>query len=619
MAARGGATACYTIWADGKLLRGAAGDLKVPGTLRFHDGAEGQEVDPLISAVEGAGAASAFRGLALAVFEDLSLGEFGNRIPMLTFEVVADEGAIRVGAVIADISGGVIESAAATLIEGYAAHGSDRRGAIEPLAEIVGLKLRDGGSIASDRGSVERTAADKELGCTIGETGAAMIVRSRTPLGELPASLTLGFYDPARDYQTGVAGAGETGGRTGRTIELAAAISAEGARALADQRLTRMWAERETVVLQLPPAFLDLQPGDAISGGGLSGRWTVTRVEVTSLVVMVKLVRQSGRAAALLPADGGRASPAVDRIAAPTQLVLLDLPDLGWGGTGPALWMAAASAGAWRAVPVGVEVNGIEQAPLLVERAAIVGVATTVLESGCSVLRDEAATVVVRLVDPSAWLTSCNDDALAMGVNLAAIGDELFQFGRADALGGGTFRLSRLLRGRRGSEWAMAGHRVGEPFVLLDKSRLTTIALPDEMLGAAIAVRPHGLGDASSAPVTRTASGESLRPPSPCQIRAHRSGSGLVIDWVRRSRSGWAWSDGCDAPLGEAAERYRIRISAGDAVREWTVFAPTVSLTTAELGPLASEPLMIGIAQLGDRGVSRDSIFTLTLKEGAIP
>jgi hypothetical protein len=41
------------IWADGKLLRGASGDLKVGGTLRIHTGADDQPVDPLMAAVLG--------------------------------------------------------------------------------------------------------------------------------------------------------------------------------------------------------------------------------------------------------------------------------------------------------------------------------------------------------------------------------------------------------------------------------------------------------------------------------------------------------------------------------------------------------------------------------------
>jgi hypothetical protein len=53
--------------------------------MRVHRGTETQTPDPLIEAVEGA--ASAFRGTAYVVFEDLPLGPFGNREPQLAFEV----------------------------------------------------------------------------------------------------------------------------------------------------------------------------------------------------------------------------------------------------------------------------------------------------------------------------------------------------------------------------------------------------------------------------------------------------------------------------------------------------------------------------------------------------
>lgn len=43
------------IWADGKLLRGGAGDFKTETGFRLHRGGEAQGVDPLIAAVEGRG------------------------------------------------------------------------------------------------------------------------------------------------------------------------------------------------------------------------------------------------------------------------------------------------------------------------------------------------------------------------------------------------------------------------------------------------------------------------------------------------------------------------------------------------------------------------------------
>ena len=81
------------VWADGNLLRGAAGDLKVGGALRVYLGHGDQQCDPLIASAHAAGC-PAFRGLAYCVFEGLQLADFGNRIPALTFEIVADDGGV---------------------------------------------------------------------------------------------------------------------------------------------------------------------------------------------------------------------------------------------------------------------------------------------------------------------------------------------------------------------------------------------------------------------------------------------------------------------------------------------------------------------------------------------
>ena len=69
------------VWADGKRI-----DLS-KYNHRLYQGTQTQNPDALIEAVEGAGAAPAFRGLAYIVFEDLPLKDFGNRIPQLSFEI----------------------------------------------------------------------------------------------------------------------------------------------------------------------------------------------------------------------------------------------------------------------------------------------------------------------------------------------------------------------------------------------------------------------------------------------------------------------------------------------------------------------------------------------------
>ena len=70
------------IWADG--IEIPVGNLD----LRFYPGDETQVPDPKIEAVEGAGLAPSYRGIAYVVIEDLDLSRFGNRIPQFTFEVM---------------------------------------------------------------------------------------------------------------------------------------------------------------------------------------------------------------------------------------------------------------------------------------------------------------------------------------------------------------------------------------------------------------------------------------------------------------------------------------------------------------------------------------------------
>ncbi len=70
------------IWADGAEVSRA--DLN----MRVYSGSSDQLPDPKIAAIEGADNTPAYRGTAYVVFENLGLGQFGNRIPQFTFEVI---------------------------------------------------------------------------------------------------------------------------------------------------------------------------------------------------------------------------------------------------------------------------------------------------------------------------------------------------------------------------------------------------------------------------------------------------------------------------------------------------------------------------------------------------
>lgn len=77
------------VWADGRELDRTAVEMRV------YRGTEDQIPDPLIEAKQGAGNAPAYRGTAYVVFERLPLGEYGNRIPQLQFEVLRPVGGLH--------------------------------------------------------------------------------------------------------------------------------------------------------------------------------------------------------------------------------------------------------------------------------------------------------------------------------------------------------------------------------------------------------------------------------------------------------------------------------------------------------------------------------------------
>ena len=73
------------IWADGEPLERS--DI----TLRIYKGGEEQMPDALLEAMEGEGAVPSYRGLSYAVFENLDVTPYGNRIPQLSFEIVRSQ------------------------------------------------------------------------------------------------------------------------------------------------------------------------------------------------------------------------------------------------------------------------------------------------------------------------------------------------------------------------------------------------------------------------------------------------------------------------------------------------------------------------------------------------
>ncbi len=587
------------IWADGNLLRGEAGDLKVGGTLRLHSGHRDQPPDPLIEAAEATGRCPAFRGLAYAVFEDLQLEEFGNRIPSLTFEVVADTGELSLAPLFEDALDAVDADLPLPGLIGLSCEGA-LADVLAQLDPVYPMDCDAAGVLTISRERLQDTAialAEPAVATGDGDFGAgAGFTRRRAGPSAAPPGL-LRYYDIDRDFQPGVQRApGRPLPGEPAAIELPAALDATAARQLIAAAAKRAALARDSLswrTAELDPA---VAPGAVVTVPGHPGHWRVQDWEWRAEGVELTLIRLPPAAlvAAQPPGgDPGRPNPPVDALPAPTALAAFELPWDGLGsGDAPALFAAASSAGAgWKGAALYADHGDGQLVPLGAagRERAVIGTALHALPSASSLLADRSSTLTVELLAPEMMLIDASARQLANGANRALVGAEVLQFSRAVPLGDRLWRLEQLLRGRGGTEPGIAAHGPGESFVLLDGA---PVALDPGIVGTAPGTRIAALGLADDEAVASPIAGRgaTLRPLCPVHPRrAEGADGGIVLAWVRRARGAWTWPDNVDAPLREQSEAYEVGYGPAVApVARWTTAVPRLELTAATLADLTA-------------------------------
>ena len=387
----------------------------------------------------------------------------------------------------------------------------------------------------------------------------------------------------------------------------------EQAKGLVEEALARKYRQGDRIRVSLPPSRMMLRPGEAITLGDIAQPWTIRSVTIDGLSVEVE-AEAAGVEAPLLPADPGRPVAESDEPIGRTELLLFEVPPSGDAiSDGPIAYVAAASSGGWKPVPVELRLGAEPLPSVAMRRQAVMGRALSVLEPRVPMLMDELSSVTVELFRQSPMLFNADDDALMAGANLALIGNELIQFGRAEEVSQRTFRLTRLLRGRRGTEWASLEHGAGEPFCLIDQGILP-MELGAGALGASMTAVAHGVGDTAPLPQAgRFLTGEAMRPPSPCHLRLRRETSAISAEWTRRSHRGWAWLDEVGVPDDPFAELYRVSIAGPSGEVSIEVPAPGFECALADLRAASGDLIQVTVATVGPRAISHGISATLTL------
>ncbi len=167
----------------------------------------------------------------------------------------------------------------------------------------------------------------------------------------------------------------------------------------------------------------------------------------------------------------------------------------------------------------------------------------------------------------AAILNSADENAYAIGAHGRW---EIGQFRNPELLSTSPniYRLTGLLRGRRGTEWACLNHRSDDKFVLLQMSGLRVLELNNSQLGIDLYYRAVTIGRRLSTAASQTinAQGVYAMPFAPVAMHAERNEStgDITFTWQRRTRRSVRMTGelGISIPLGETTEEYEIDILA---------------------------------------------------------
>ncbi len=160
-------------------------------------------------------------------------------------------------------------------------------------------------------------------------------------------------------------------------------------------------------------------------------------------------------------------------------------------------------------------------------------------------------------------LVSTNHSGLLSGANACVLGSEIIYFRDALQTGELRYSLRGLLRGRRGSEYAMGTHVASERFVLYDVDAWVRYVPDASSLRLSVIYRGATAGYPAEASQTRslTNQGNGLRPYAPAHLGGGRNAAGdITLNWTRRTRIGGEWANSQDVPLGESSQQYEVEI-----------------------------------------------------------
>lgn len=412
----------------------------------------------------------------------------------------------------------------------------------------------------------------------------------------LPNRYQLRYISTDRELQPAMASSAFGAAGSGKTVTLDAPLTLTDAEAAAlCQQLHHLAIEQTRLRFSLPRGQAQLEPTDPVvvpTPAGDTVRARLTRVDRgANGVLMCEAVSDLvAHLTADAVAGGAGLSAATILSSSAPELIILDTPllrDADADHPGPYLTAFTYGAGfagaAFAASADGQTYNLFASS----KTEPVLCTCATVPVSADFEAWDDTNTLRLTMRTAGTFASTTDADVIA-GANAIAWGRpgrwELVQFGTATQIDATTWDLSHLLRGRRGTDWAMDLHAAGDWVVVLSGTSIVRHVLTVGDIAAQRHYRAPASNQAlSDARATAWTVGDApLRPYSPIGLGMTFTGKDGSLTWTRRTRGGGTYgginglTDGVGGPLREDNESYLITVrdDIGTALNTYTHSGP---------------------------------------------
>jgi hypothetical protein len=414
------------------------------------------------------------------------------------------------------------------------------------------------------------------------------------------------------------------------TVSTPAVLDDNTARQMCERLLYDYWLQREQMTFQLPPAYWVYTPSDVIQVpvGSSTARVRITSQDIglfgptqfqATLDSTVHLTQSVAAATVTYTAPTKQGTSTTLLAFSSNALRDQDALSVGfyWGAAGAVAGEEWPGATLYWSRDSGANYTSLATT---IEPMTF-GVCSTILPAPAANIRDEQWDTVSTLdvtMTNGVPLTDSDNNVLN-GSNAAMVGTELIQFATVTPLGGSSYRLSRLLRGRRGTDVYMGTHGASENFILIQSGPVSRQGVDESLVSKTVLLKAVTSGQSLGAvsPVSLTISGDEFKCYTPCDLAGTRNMSNdLTLTWNRRTRSGGELKDFVDADMPEASELYQVDIMSGVTIlRSITgITSPTTTYTAVQQladGLTPGNPVTFQVAEVGRYGLGYEQTATV--------